>query len=1002
LNEDSLLDILIEDLTSSSSMQESDNRARQDLLARAQSVSLELWKISSTKIPVALRCLDEVLVTSYVDSQSIDFNQDQANLFQGVLRKIHEINTSSAADSLFSQTANEIALSRLIHHYYLSGNIKSLKVAFAHLSQTIGHSSRLSPQTIDVLRGLLYFSGLAISKSELSPQQAANPIINQNNDLLLDLTNLTSPPPTSSLSSSTLDEEPLSLYLLRHLIDAQSLQWASALLSPSMDDVLIHHWLAIAFDPKHLSSMQEIEMIKIVSQIPWSQMANMGSNTVQIDLQISSRTFGGCPSMNPSNPKYIESIKNGILLPIQNAISAAAGKNYVALIVLLSKILALVSRTAPSALTATCVGILMRGPWPAKMVAIPSLQLFDWNMLDASTLVLLFGELYHLFQRKPIEYASSSTRQMKLEHRDQFANFIVSNQPMMAVTYQVDPNLAQANFQRSYPIFFILAQIALTALRIQKSPNQTTFNLISGSQEVNNQGPGNLPFDLPRVIAEELFHFAAAWIPVSNTPNYQYQRSAQGLVRAEAHDALQRICQEEPRLYSHVMLELLHNMSMLNFDLNVGIKQLQPQLMIVDDNLINSVAFLMCRRSFEALPPHNSPNYRMAASSMAEAIMSDATERVTDHLGWPVATHIFSNVLWHNAPPLFRAKAIMLLVSLHNVKGAPPDANGWILTMLARLLSPSVVSHLGSLPIDLLLNQLQHLPNDSAAAITVRIVTALNAVRNAITRPITASNNGASESSNRFNFSWLWDSFKLKSLLDQLFVTLKKLPNTPVTVAKSRHLPSSSLTRSSKPMSLFEASDALNSIAASATNSIFGLQTSQASSSQVQRASTTTTTTTMGRPNHDEFVLGKSSIQSTNPLLLMQRVVYHYAHCIKHSTGQLQREVSVLFNVLIDQLESFQKGSGFQVLEELFNESMGPVAGASGPLDPSQAELRGIWLNFWVYALVPRLLSWSSSTTLTTILDAFAYTAFFSSSFWRDDIIASKLKRERRWSYYIE
>jgi hypothetical protein len=74
-------------------------------------------------------------------------------------------------------------------------------------------------------------------------------------------------------------------------------------------------------------------------------------------------------------------------------------------------------------------------------------------------------------------------------------------------------------------------------------------------------------------------------------------------------------------------------------------------------------------------------------------------------------------------------------------------------------------------------------------------------------------------------------------------------------------------------------------------------------------------------------------------------------------------------------LETFQKGSGIKVIEELFNESMGPSAAL---LDEAQITNRQLWLNFWVYALVPRLPAWKSSDNLARVLDAFAYTAFLS------------------------
>jgi hypothetical protein len=447
---------LVSDLLKESMHQESDIRARADLVARAQAVSLELWKVSSAKVQVSGHCRDELEVFDFVPSQIAEFNSEQAQVFQGILSKIHELNVSGAADSLFSQTANEIAISRLIHHYYLSTNIQALRSSFARLTLAIANSNGVSLQTIEVLRGLTYFVGLCLLKlpqdlvAAKPSQKAPSP-----DSLSLDL--LAGPPPSSSLpsdfASPKFEDDTLSSFLLQNILQAQAVQWACTLLQPSMDDVLIRNWLASSFDHIHLSRMNEQEMIKLVSQVPWYHLANMSPMTPQMELNLATSLAShqkAPPTMNPDHPGFSESMKRGVLIPLQQAISAAASKNFVAAIVLFSKILALASRTSPSTLTATCIGICTRSPWPAKMVCVPSLQLYDWASLDASTLCLLFGELYHLFQRKPADYASNSvTRQMKLEHRDQFANFIVSNQPMMAVTYQIDSGLLRSNFQRS-------------------------------------------------------------------------------------------------------------------------------------------------------------------------------------------------------------------------------------------------------------------------------------------------------------------------------------------------------------------------------------------------------------------------------------------------------------------------------------------------------------------------------------------------------------------------
>lgn len=969
MNEESLFEDLLTELLASSSRNEADSIAKKELLARAQQISVDIWKIGSNRSTITATCRDDNIVTEQVTSQYAEFNTQLADAFQQILRKICDTNITTAADSYVSLTAYEVALSRLVHHYYLSRSITSLKLAFARLTRAVGSAaSQIVPQTLDVLRGLIYFVGLALLRVDNRSEAQIDLLASQDQSS----SELSSDPLIASAASMRLDRkaESLPMFFLKHLLEAQGLQWACALLHPSLDDVFAHDWLATAYDSRYLNSMTELEMVKVVTQIPWAEFAQLSGSANLVDEpeystiilpEFSSEPEEGrkvkknnSSSINPSHPQFLEIIKRTILLPIQAAVAVAASKNFVGAIVFLSKILSLVSRSFPSQLTSTCVGILMRAPWPAKMVSIPSLQLFDWNALNRETLVLLFGELYHLFQRKPVDYFATSSREIKMEHRSQFANYVVSNQPMMTVTYQIDSALYRLNFQRFYPIFFILAQIALAWMKLSSSD-------ASGASVDGNRDLLDLPnlaessdlasFDLPRLAVEELFHFAACWTPHSSSPNYAFQCSALAQFRAESHDALHRICQESPRLYEHVMLELLYGLQMPNFPIASGLAQLQPQLMTIDWKLFTSLHFLFTRRPLSALPPPNSPTYRSVVSMIAEEIMGDGEgtrERVTDVHAWTVATDVFSRLLWHKAPPMLSAFAILLLLALRRVRGAPATASEWTHSMLARLFAPSVLANFSPLATDLLLEQLAQCPLDYAAALSTRTIVALNAVKNAVKNQgqaggvfsassltstnilLTGAGLGSSATSvqsdgsaSRYTFSWLWDSFKLKSVMDHLILALRKLPN-PQLQQQQRGGPT-------------------------ATN----------------RLATNTTTNAPASRGYPS-------------LFLLKRVVYYYAHCIKHSPGQGQREISIVFNQLVDQLELFQKGSGMTAIEELFNESMGPRAGAQMSNEASQMESRALFLDFWVYALVPRLPEWSTSDALARTLDAFAYSAFFS------------------------
>lgn len=388
------MNVLVDELASQSTRQESDIRARADLVARAQAASLELWRLTSAQLQLSGRCADEREVVEYRPTKKAEYNAAQGTLFQELLQKIHALNVSSSADSLFSQTANEIALSRLIHHYYLSNNIAMLKHSMTRLASMFRLSTSMSSQTVDVVRGLFYFIGLALTKLQNAD---AAPIQHQASSQtadILDLGNFSSSDGSATASTASAQDPSLPFFLLTRILEAQSLQWASGLLHPTFDDILLRGWLAAAFDVRYLTSMTEIEMIKAVSQIPWYHLSNISPGAPQINLNDSNNLAASQkfpPSILPSSPQFAESIKQNVLIPLQQAIAVAAAKNYVAAIVFFSKVLALASRTLPSTLTATCVGICMRGPWPAKMVCVPALQLFDWSALDLSTLSLLFG-----------------------------------------------------------------------------------------------------------------------------------------------------------------------------------------------------------------------------------------------------------------------------------------------------------------------------------------------------------------------------------------------------------------------------------------------------------------------------------------------------------------------------------------------------------------------------------------------------------------------------------
>lgn len=387
-----------------------------------------------------------------------------------LVKTLHSLNSRGLWLSLYEQTLAELALARSVHSLVQDPNrnipelLQGLDLVSTLLADAKAKPGTFSTQSLAVLRGLFLLVGTQIVSKVSSIQYQptvvdAAPVFAQQMSLLdlSDLPSSISGPSGVSFSSSSSQMNPATLLLERIQKIGNAAEWAIQLLQPSASDIAHEHWLEKAFDCDTYSQM---EFLRLIGQIPWRELVSLNT----------------------------EQVKQSVLLPLQKLLSTAAKRNFLSLIVTIGKATATIGCLFPE-LALSCVAILMRSPWPSKAITVPLLtRCFPWESLSCKDdAVLLFGELYQLFQPRPAEYAALRA-QNRQDHRNAFIKYAINLDSQAPAMSNFTLPLADIS-----PPHCLLPQLYINSIRTLKSetkPNKRLSSLCSSSWLCNTQ---NLP-----------------------------------------------------------------------------------------------------------------------------------------------------------------------------------------------------------------------------------------------------------------------------------------------------------------------------------------------------------------------------------------------------------------------------------------------------------------------------------------------------------------------------
>lgn len=333
--------------------------------------------------------------------RTCQLDQSSFDRLSQLIKTLHQLNCRGLWLSLYEQTLAELALSRSMHSLIQEPNrtlgeiLQGLDMVTQLLVSAKAKAGSFSNQSVAVLRGLFLLIGSHIltkfssNPSSQSPP-AALPSNPTNQFSLLDLSD--APPQHASASPST--GSVASEILARVQKIGNAAEWAVQLLQPTPADIGRDLWLQAACDNE---SHTQMEYLRLIGQVPWSDIAALSADAA----------------------------KASILLPLQRLLVTAAKRNFLSLIVNIGKATCVVGCNFPE-LALSCVAVLMRSPWPSKAIAVPLLtRCFPWNSLSRKDdALLLFAELYQMFQIRPAEYANLKPPQRQ-DHRDFYIGYVL-------------------------------------------------------------------------------------------------------------------------------------------------------------------------------------------------------------------------------------------------------------------------------------------------------------------------------------------------------------------------------------------------------------------------------------------------------------------------------------------------------------------------------------------------------------------------------------------------
>eukprot|EP01122_Echinamoeba_exundans_P011282 TRINITY_DN4432_c0_g2_i1.p1 TRINITY_DN4432_c0_g2~~TRINITY_DN4432_c0_g2_i1.p1 ORF type:complete len:2537 (+),score=455.07 TRINITY_DN4432_c0_g2_i1:648-7613(+) len=731
------LNRLTQELSRTSGQHEHIVKMKSDFLTQAQLASSQLWGFrETTKTQSALcRCGNHVSHT--YSEKTCHLDQNNLNRLTQLVQTLHQLNCRGLWLSLYEQTLAELALSRSIHSLVqdpsksLTDLLQGLDLVTHLLQDAKKRPGSFSSQSISVLRGLFLFIGSHIltkfGGSVSTTQTMQTPSQQLSNQFsLLDLSDI--PPPQASAQSLPVSGNVGKLILQRIQQIGDAAEWAVQLLQPTPSDIASPQelWLQQAVESE---SHTQMEYLRLLGQIPWNSLASIS----------------------------VDAAKTAILLPLQRLLSVAAKKNYLSLIVNIGKATSVIACIFPE-LALSCIAVLMRSPWPSKAIAVPLLKrCFPMDAISRKDdALLLFGELYQMFQTRPQEYALLKAAQRQ-EHRDFYVNYLFSTQPLVSIVYQLDSNAKTRNLGVQTPLLTLLVDLALQFVRIP--------------------GDSSGGVDLHKLLVEELFYYAFVW-KISTQQHL--------LLKQEAQAALLELCFGEIRSLDFFITEIGINLPAVNAQEIVAFLSKTP-LKRWSPNDISSgwIGYFLSRRSFATLPPEGTREFELGVDSMINLFLV-APPQVQfspqiQQAAFAIASAAFMGANWAGCSHGVVSKAILAVLASQGLVPEP-----WRRVAFTSLLSAQV--------------DLQRLLGEAIASRVLRVepktedpLLSLVQCRIALSYVVGGDEIQSSGPSSRRDFRWLmeWGLFRrlstianhgdmsemvYRALLPQLFNCIRREP----------------------------------------------------------------------------------------------------------------------------------------------------------------------------------------------------------------------------------
>lgn len=511
--------------------------------------------------------------TCHYDPKMIQMADDYFKKLSSIHEELFESNEA--------QTFFEIQLSKLVMYYINTNNHSCLYDLMTHITNILEEEKekvKTSSHTIKILRQNFMHIGLYLLESGRNQSQV--------DDLLT----------SDHISKPYID---ILKFVLDCVIRAGGLFWASSLLTPTIDEAY-----QIDFIYKTIilnSPKSEYEYISSILQIPWSTLTD--------------------------DEKYEPFLKSA-LSSFKKVIEKAVKEHYIILISLIGKISAFLCRKFPQYIVSV-IEMLMKSTWPSKLINIPNLVLFKWDYLDDASLFKVFEILYHL--NMPVEDYASQSLELKIQHRNSFANYHLSNFPIVESVYRFDPQLKSINDNLNFPIFRSIINLV------------HYFNLIQNRTKF---------FHLSRFIIEEIYYYAAIWSPDKTLDKltYDYQSALKPKMISELLLHIRKVTESNPKLFNIILTQTTLYPKTFCFDLESLIPLNQ---IIIDDVMMDWFAYVLIQKVF---PSSDTP-----LSELYSKIIDKKNIHISQNI-IHIAKKSFLSIQWESLNEILRFKGLIILL----------------------------------------------------------------------------------------------------------------------------------------------------------------------------------------------------------------------------------------------------------------------------------------------------------------------------------------------------